>query len=333
MKKDEEIVIDPNTSLLIETLENRWKTYRSELKRCQKEASEEAIHDLRVATRRLLALVDMLRAISPHPRLQKLRHTFKNQLDSLDDLRDTQVMLIEVSKTIEDVPELMLFQKYLAKRETRLLKLTAKGIRSFKITNIRKRLDSTRKALLKMGNEDQQQVALLQIVDDAYGTVLRRFRRIAPTQPATIHRVRVAFKKFRYMVEIIYPLIPNFPESHFKAMHDYQDMMGAIQDLEVLLSTFDDFAEKDASYDPEPVRRYYQQRYTEVVNTYLEDMHQINTFWRTESESPFFWEAGNDTDETRSSKEPAEPLPEQGKDGNGKQVETEKEAKIIKSKT
>ena len=324
--EDEEILINPNINLLIETLENRWKIYRGELKRCQKEPSEEAIHDLRVATRRLLALVDMLRIISPHPRLQKLRRTFKNQLDSLDDLRDTQVMLVDVSETIEDVPELMLFLNYLAKRETRLLKLTAKGIRSFKITNVRKRLDSTRKALFKMRNEVQQQKVLLQIVDDAYETILRRFRRIEPTHPATIHRVRIAFKKFRYMVEIVHPLVPNFPEANFKNMHDYQDMMGAIQDLEVLLSTFDDFSEKDSSYDPEPVRRYYQQRHIEAVNTYLEDMYQINIFWRPGPESPFFWETGQLLDDTGSSKAPAEPLPEQYMDGNGKQAKTEKEA-------
>jgi len=326
MNEDEEIVINPNTSLLIETLENCWKTYRSELKRCQKEASEEAIHDLRVATRRLLALVDTLRVISPHPRLQKLRRTFKNQLDSLDDLRDTQVMLIEVSEEVDTLPELALFQKYLTKRETRLLKSTAKSIRSFQITNVRKRLDSTRKALLKMGNENQQQKALLPIVDDVYETTLRRFRRIEPTRPATIHHTRVAFKKFRYMVEIVYPLIPNFPEANFKSMHAYQDRMGAIQDLEVLLSTFDDFSEKDSSYDPEPVRRYYQQRHTEAVNTYLENTHQINIFWRPGPETPFFWETGKDLEETGSSKESAEPLPEQDADGNGKQAETEKEA-------
>jgi CHAD domain-containing protein len=326
MNENEEIVINTNASLLIETLENRWKTYRSELKRCQKGASEEAIHDLRVATRRLLALVDTLRAISPHPRLQKLRHTFKNQLDSLNDLRDTQVMLIGVSDTLNTIPELALFQEYLTKRETRLLKSTAKGIRSFQITNVRKRLDSTRKALLKMENENQQQKALLQIVDDAYETTLRRFRRIEPTRPATIHRTRVAFKKFRYMVEIVYPLVPNFPEANFKNMHDYQDMMGAIQDLEVLLSTFDDFSEKDSSYDREPVRRYYQQRHIEAVNTYLEDMYQINIFWRPGPESPFFWETGQLLDDTGSSKAPAEPLPEQYMDGNGKQAKTEKEA-------
>lgn len=328
MNEDEEVVINPSTTLLIETLENRWKTYRGELKRCQKEPSEEAIHDLRVATRRLLALVDMLRATSPHPRLQKLRRTFKNQLNSLNDLRDTQVMLMGVSDTLNTLPELALFQKYLAKRENRLLKSTTKSIRSFKTTNVRRRLDSTRKALLKIENPNQQQKALLQIVDDAYETTLRRFRRIEPTQPATIYRVRVAFKKFRYMVEIVSPLVSNFPETNFKNMHDYQDMMGAIQDLEVILSIFEDFADKDASYDPEPVRRYYQQRHTEAINTYLEDMHQINIFWRPEPKSPFFWEAGQLLDQTGASKKSTEPLPEQNTDGNGngKQAETEKEA-------
>jgi CHAD domain-containing protein len=325
--EDNEIVINTNTSSLIETLENRWKIYRSELKRCQREPSEEAIHDLRVATRRLLALVDMLRAISSHPRLQKLRRTFKNQLDSLDELRDTQVMLVEVSETVNDLPELALFYEYLTKRETRLLKSTAKGIRSFKIANVRKRLDSTRKALLKMENHNQQQNALLQIVDDAYETTLRRFRRIAPTRPATIHRVRVAFKKFRYMVEIVHPLVANFPDDNFKHMHDYQDLMGNIQDLEVFISAFEDFAEKDTSYDPEPVRRFYQQRHTEAVNTYLEGMQQINTFWRPTPESPFFWETVEQLEGTKSSNESTEPLPEQEADGNEKQIETGKEAK------
>ena len=324
--EDEEIVINTNASLLIETLESRWKIYRVELKRCRKEPSEEAIHDLRVATRRLLALIDMLRAISPHPRLQKLRRAFKNQLDNLNDLRDTQVMLIEVLETVNDLPELALFHEYLIKREKRLLKSTVKNIRSFKVANIRKRLDSTRKSLFKMEDENRLQRALLQIVDDAFEAVLRRFRRIEPTQPATIHRVRIAFKKFRYMVEIIYPLVPSFPETYFKSMHDYQDMMGAIQDLEVLLSIFDDFAENDASYDPEPVRRYYQQRHTETINTYLEDMHQINTFWRPGPESPFFWETGQRQEGTTSSKELVDLLPEQDADGKGKQVGAEKEA-------
>jgi CHAD domain-containing protein len=326
MSEDEEVVINTNTSLLIETVENRWKTYRSELKRCRSEPSEEGIHDLRVATRRLLALVDMLRKISPHPRLQKLRRTFKNQLDDLDELRDTQVMLVDVSEALGELPELAPFQKFLSKREKRLLKSTAKGIKSFKTTSVRKRLDSTRKELLKLEDKNQDGKALLQIVDDAYETTLRRFQRIEPTQSGTIHRVRIAFKKFRYMVEIIHPLIPGFPDGNFKQMHEYQGMMGDIHDLEIFVSTFNDFAGNDGPRGPEPVQRFYERRHTEAMNTFLEDMHQINTFWRPAPESPFPWEIGEQLEKSALTHTPVEPLLEQETNENGKQIEGKEEA-------
>jgi CHAD domain-containing protein len=315
-----EVVTNRSTSLLVDTLEKRWKTYRNELKRCHKEPGEEAIHDLRVATRRMLALVDMLRVLSPHPRLGKLRSVFKNQLDSLDDLRDTQVMLVEVSETSSDLPELAPFQEYLAKREKRLLKSTAKAIKSFNTTNIRKRLDATRKALFKAENGNNPKKELLQIVDDAYGTTLRRYRKIDSAKPGTIHRTRIAFKKFRYMVELIHPLVKDFPEDNFKQMHEYQGMMGDLQDVEIFVSVFDDFADKDASYDPNPVRQFYEQRHTEVINIFVEDMHQINTFWRPTTESPFPWKIGHRLEK------PTKPLPDQEEDANGKQVEAEQEA-------
>ena len=65
----------PN-QLLLEGLENRWKKYREELNRCRAEFSNEAIHDLRVAVRRLLAFLQLLNSISPRPRLRKLNRAF-----------------------------------------------------------------------------------------------------------------------------------------------------------------------------------------------------------------------------------------------------------------
>ena len=323
---DEEVIINSGTSLLIDTLEKRWQNYRGELKRCRKEPSEEAIHDLRVATRRLLALVDMLRALVPHPRLGKLRSALKNQLDSLDDLRDTQVMLVEVSETLGELPELALFQDYLTKREKRLLRSTAKNIKSFSIASVRKRLDSTRKDLLKIEEQNDQEMELLQIVDEAYGITVRRYRNIEPAHPETIHRVRVAFKKFRYMIELVHPLISNFPDDNFKSMHDYQGLMGDIQDVEVFLSAFNDFADKDSSYNPEPIRQYYKQRHREVINTFIEDKHQINDFWRPSSEAPFPWEIKSGLKNSKTSQKSAKPILAQAKDKKMEPAEVEEDA-------
>ena len=55
-------------------------------------------------------------------------------------------------------------------------------------------------------------------------------------------------------------------------------------------------------------------------------MQQINTFWRSTSESPFFWETGEQLEGIKSSNESTESHSEQEADGNGKQVEAEKEA-------
>jgi CHAD domain-containing protein len=152
-------------------------------------------------------------------------------------------------------------------------------------------MDNIRKQILKQKPDNHIDNLLLQAVDHQFGAVIRRYKRLDPANPASIHRIRIAFKKFRYMVEIIHPLVPNYPESHFKLMHDYQGRMGDIQDTEVFLSTFEDFAERDASYDPEPVLRFYQQRYNEFVNAFIENIHQINTFWRTDPSAHFPWES------------------------------------------
>jgi CHAD domain-containing protein len=316
-----------STSFLQEIYKVRWQTYRSELKRCQTEPTEEAVHDLRVATRRLLALIDLLRDIVPNPRLKKLQLTLKKQFDGLSDLRDTQVMLVETSESLDELPELEPFQKYLNKSERRLLRLTAKAVKSFKYSGIRKQMDAVRKKVLKQKLDTISSDLLLHAADNKFGAVLRRYQRIDQANPATIHRTRIAFKKFRYMVEIIYSQVPGFPEDNLNFMHEYQGVMGDIQDMEVFLATFEDFAERDASYDPEPVLRYFGQRHKESINTFIEDMHQVNIFWRSTPEDTFPWETSKQQDESSSKGETTHSTVGQENDKRGKQVQAESEAR------
>lgn len=277
-------------TLIIEALEQRWETYRAQLKACRKEFSEEAVHDLRVAARRMLALIEVLRGTHPHPRLQKLRRDFKAQLDSFDDLRDTQVMLVEISENIETLPQLAALQKHLQKREKHLLRAAKKQVDVFETGGMARRVGKYREALLSEPAEDLG-ARILQVVDDAFLTVTQRYGWIDPAQAATIHRVRVAFKKFRYMVEVIHPLLPNFPTKLLKHLHDYQTAMGNIQDVEVFLQTHADFAAHNKDYDPHPVRLHYERRHVELVSAFVEDMHQLHTFWRAAPEQPFPWES------------------------------------------
>jgi CHAD domain-containing protein len=275
--------------LLITALDQRYAKYLAERKRCQAEFSEEAVHALRVAIRRLLALIELLRDIAPRPRLQKLRLACKAQLDSLDELRDIQVMLAEISGILESLPELAPLQKFLQKRAKRLLKTAEREVRDFKTSAICRRIENVRAGLTEP-TRSLELTALLAALDEAYLTVNQRQGRVEAAQPASIHRVRVGFKKFRYMVEIIQPLLPNFPITQLKALHDYQTTMGEIQDLEVFLHTLADFAARHKHYDPLPVRRFYERRHADLIAAYIQNMNAAGTFWRATPEKAFPWE-------------------------------------------
>lgn len=278
----------PN-QLLLESLDERWKNYRVQLKLCREEFSNEAVHDLRVATRRMLALIQLLNTLSPRPRLKKLKRAFKDQLDEFDDLRDTQVILAELSEQMQELPQLRDFQKQLQFSEERLLRTLRKKIKHLETSEVTKRIRKTHASIVSE-TTDALDTRLMQIVDEVFQRVKRRHSLIDITRPATIHRVRVAFKSFRYMVEIVRPLLPDFPDENLKHMNDYQSLMGEIQDADVFTQTLADFTDHASLSNPEPVRRYEEQRHTEAISAYVKEMDQLATFWRPTPDQPFPWE-------------------------------------------
>ena len=274
-------------TLLLDSLNTRWDKYKAELKTCRKEFSEEAVHDFRVAARRLLSCLDLLRAVMQDPKIQKMRRILKEELDDLDDLRDTQVLLADISETIRDIPVLQTFQEYLQHKEKHLLRAARKEIKSLKVADLSKRIKKLNQLISEFKQTDLG-ANLFSAVDETYIIVNQRYALVDPGQPGTIHRLRIAFKKFRYMIEAIYPLLQNFPQDHLQRMHEYQASMGDIQDLEVALQELADFGEQlPVSYDPEPALSYYKERHTVALSRYIEDKGNIVTFWRTAPDQPF----------------------------------------------
>jgi len=276
---------------LVEMLDARWGKYIEDLKACRQEFSEEAVHELRVSTRRLLALFELLGLISLRSSFEKIRHVLKPQLDGFDELRDTQVMLVEVSEVLADLPNIAPFLDFLKVREKRLLRAAVRQVKAHKPAAISKRLDSARKVLLERVEDEILFQDLLQAVDKTYTTVVQRYEWANAAQVASLHRLRIAFKQFRYMVEVVGPIIPDYPANNMEAMHNYQARLGDIQDVEVLLVALADFFEENVSSKPDAVRRNFQQRYGEVIQACLQDIHQVDSFWRLTPDSPFPWAA------------------------------------------
>ena len=114
---------------------------------------------------------------------------------------------------------------------------------------------------------------------------MRRYERITPLRPDSIHRTRVAFKEFRYMVEVIRPLLQGFPKSRLKRMRAYQSDMGKIQDSGVLLCSLKKFGV------PKAALRHFEQRHTALISAYIGHKGDLVSFWRTNLRQPFSWEA------------------------------------------
>ena len=274
---------------VLDGLEKAWRKYRAELKRCREEFSNEAIHDLRVAARRLVAILRLLHSIAPRPRLQKTIRILKEQLDEFDDLRDAQVILAEISETIQELPALRAFQKRQLRQEDKLLRNVRKQVKKFNAKELSRRVLKIHDSI-QTESDDNLESQILQAVDDVYLITQQQLAAVDLARPATIHRLRIAFKTFRYMLEIIYLLLQDFPETNLKSMHEYQSLMGEVQDTQVFLQTLADFSEDASSSDARTLRAYYEHRHVEAIAAFGEDMNRLNTFWRGEPAQPFPWE-------------------------------------------
>src|SRR5271169_4629886 len=75
-------------------VEERWQRLSAELARNRRRCSEGGIHDLRVATRRLLAVLDLAGAVLPGEVSPRSRRALRRSLRSFSPLRDCHVRIL-----------------------------------------------------------------------------------------------------------------------------------------------------------------------------------------------------------------------------------------------
>jgi CHAD domain-containing protein len=289
--------------VLLQSFADRWNAYRRKLRTCRGAFSEETVHDVRVATRRLLAVLDIARALVPHRRIQKVRRVLKQQLNDLDDLHDVQVMLVMTAETLETLPELQKLQAYLERRVERLLRSAAVRVDATRPSDLKRRMEKIRRSLEKEGRDASLTARLLRVVDTAYSATMTAYGQMDARVPSSIHRLRIAFRKVRYTVEIIYPLVPDYPEGLFTRMREYQSSMGAIRDTELLLAGMANCATEDASFDAGPVRRFYEDRHARLISSFMKGKGEVASFWRAAPDEPFPWEVIRAPASSRCTKE------------------------------
>ncbi len=264
--------------LLLDGLDGHWQKYSKRLSDCRQEINDENIHDFRVSTRKLLSLIELCRAINHKNRLTKLLQIFKNQLKGLNELRDTQVMLLEVDKTLVNFPELQPFYQFLADCEQQLLIQTRLLIKSIKLSKLNRKLKRSKRNFKKCFiSKSDTNLAVLAVIDSMQAVVLSRLKAVDPEQLSSIHHLRIAVKKFRNVVEDTHTGLPDYPEPQLQAMKDFLILMGDIQNSAVLSRALNNFFVAGV---PVGIQEYFQNRQQELLNSFMFRKSEIFGFWR-----------------------------------------------------
>jgi CHAD domain-containing protein len=270
---------------LAEALETRWRSYREELRGCQEDFSEEGVHELRVATRRLIAQLVLLSCVIRSASLEKARRILKRRMVALGELRDIQVQRAFIEGQAARFPELELMRAWLQRRERRLAKSADRRVSSFKTKKLEKCVHALTDDLSakSSGARTQSRLAsaVLRATASAFAEAVERRQAIDLADLGTIHQTRVAFKRFRYMVESLSPGITGLSKRQLRALAYYQRKMGMIQDLEVLQACVGRFIREDKLTEGSlrPFRRYLQQRRGRALRSFLRSADRLFEFW------------------------------------------------------
>lgn len=220
---------------LAEAMRLLRRRLRRRLERIRRRPDPERVHQLRVEARRALALVDLVRGAGLTRGTRKLRRWLKGQLDAFDEVRDLHICGQRVRQWLGDEPESERLAGFWAEEERRLADEVVRGLDPAEVRRREKRLKKLQKRLKKAaaeGSEEPVSVAAVRVLEPLFVRVEQRARHVKT--PAGIHRLRVAFKRYRYACETLASFLPGLSAPVLAGMRDFHGLMGELQDLQVL---------------------------------------------------------------------------------------------------
>jgi CHAD domain-containing protein len=224
-------------AFLAESGRTRSGRFRECLNRASADAtSDEDIHDLRVAIRRVLAWIATRTALlGPDRRLREARSSLKALMIPLGKLRDAHVKRDWIRSVVPEGDEPS--YKYSVQVASDVLRWEAR---------VRERLgaQTTRRLRVPLpkgagGLGGRLEAAIL--APDILGRLEREVSMhlsaaLDPAHPEALHRMRLAFKKYRYAAEVLLPLFPKATKKTSMRLHAFQTLLGTIHDCDVILA-------------------------------------------------------------------------------------------------
>jgi CHAD domain-containing protein len=123
--------------------------------------------------------------------------------------------------------------------------------------------------------------AVLRAAAQAFAEAVERRRAINLADLRTIHQTRVAFKRFRYILESLSPGITGLSKRQLRALAYYQRKMGIIQDLEVMQACVARYIREDKKREAllQRFSRHLRERRARALRSFLNSADRLYQFW------------------------------------------------------
>lgn len=261
------------------------------LERASRHPGEKEIHDLRVSIRRLLSYLSVAGELPGKKRLsRRAANRLKEFLSPLGRLRDAQVKILWLKKTVPEGDE----PAYLYSLSVLGDSIAWEG----KVRKLLRGVDR-KKLSASVGRYRPSPLPRTALRAKALKILGGRRREIeslvAPARNEenieALHRMRLAFKKYRYSVEVLAPLFPDVTAKTLERLHAFQTLLGDLHDLDVLLEEAEHFRRRVLEVQTESVlesriRRIRRREFLRLVPFLSSDADFAKRVFGTEISTP-----------------------------------------------
>ena len=199
----------------MQRIPEKYNLLIEEYKKIEDTSDEKEIHDKRVILRRVFTILDLYGINSSEVKFGESAFRLFGKL------RDIQIQIMKL-KDINEGDEMHEYIVFLKEQEIRYKNKIDKFCKE-------KRVEFPEIASNKIEPSEVEKK-----ITERFGKVVSRTRFLKKSNAKAIHKVRIAFKYFRYMLEILV-YIEKVDVIKLKKLKAYQDLLGTVQDYEVLV--------------------------------------------------------------------------------------------------
>ena len=274
---------DEVRAVLADGLFKLWKKLRRRIRRGlpgrRSPELDASIHDLRAAARRFHSVARALPSSARRRGLRKPVRLAEKILDWTGPLRDATVEREGLhavrgrwSKAVQAL------SRDLGRRHEKGERKLARRLRRLKLKRAHRRM---RRFSRKLRRKADVRAVASAMAARSFDEIREARRKVDPTDARSVHKLRIALKRFRYLLDEFEPLLPSERRSHTDSVRSLQRTMGDVRDNELLTTELAGAGRNAPAALPETadLLRTLQDRRARMMTSFLGAIDDILDYW------------------------------------------------------